>query len=63
MLEEPPSGSVMNEGGSESGCEQGSHAFPKRECAIDPIDPCGKLAMLALCQGKNRASSAQFSPV
>lgn len=28
--------------------------------AINPINPCGELAMLALPQGKNRALLAQF---
>jgi len=36
---------------------------PKKEGAIDPINPRGELAMLDLRQGENRALPAQFSDV
>jgi len=36
---------------------------PKKEGAINPINPRGELGMLAFPHGENRAFLVQFSPV
>jgi len=43
--------------------EQEKPRVPKKESAINPINPRGELAVLALPQGENRALPAQFSSV
>jgi len=39
----------------EPGRERGKSRVPKKEVAINPINPRDELAMLALPQGENRA--------
>ena len=44
-------------------CEQGKPRVPKKEGAINPINPRGELVMLEFPQGKNRALWAHLSSV
>jgi hypothetical protein len=43
-----------------SGAQAGEPHVPEKESAIDPINPRGELALLALPQGENRALLAQY---
>ena len=43
--------------------EQGKPCVPRKEVAIDPINPRGELARLVSPRGKNRALSTEFSTV
>ena len=56
-------GGWVDEGEREASASGKGTMCSKKGSVIDPIDLCGKLAMLDLHQGKNRVLQAQFSTV